>query len=158
MMKRILLTFLTFFLFVGFANAAGTCTVSGPSYGNFEGIRTSVALIRVDCTADAADQSYPDTTIERVGGYLIAVYFIPGTVTVPTNLMDMTVELGSTGFDLMGGAAADLVTSANATITPLVGEVSAPAGFSGDLIVKLANNSVNSATLTYWLMIDHSKQ
>lgn len=153
-MKRILITLLTILLFAGLSHAAGTCTDPSMFLGHLDGPKTSNVRVQVDCTADAADGSYPDTTIGNVGGYLMSVDFDPGTVTVPTTGIDMTVELGSTGIDLLGGAGADIVTSADALITPLVGAVSAPKSFTGNLIVKFSGNTENSATLTYYLNID----
>ncbi len=136
------------------AHAAGTCTEGGQIRAILHGSGASVVQTQVDCVADAADGSFPDTAITNVGGNLRAVYFIPGAVTVPTNAMDMTVELGTTGFDLLGGSGADLSTSANSALTPDLGPVYAPAPFAGNLNVTLSNNSVNSATLTYILIFE----
>lgn len=161
-MKKLLLTILIL-LFAGSSYGAGTCIVNGPIRGDMLGGKTSNYVIRVDCTADSSDGSYPETPIGRgndtypignIGGYLMSVTFDPGTGTVPLTGMDMTLEFGATNIDLLGGAGANLVTSADALITPLVGEVSAPVGFTGDLLLSLTNNNVNSATLTIYINID----
>ncbi len=153
-MKKVLLAIAIVLLFATDGFSVGTCTVGDPQRTKLINGNATAVMISVSCTADAAAATFPESTISNVGGFLMAVYFDPGA-TAPTNLMDMTVELGATNFDLMGGAAANITTSANANaiITPLVGAVSAPAGFAGDLTVTLTGNSVNSATLTYYLII-----
>jgi hypothetical protein len=157
-MKRILLTVLFCWLPVS-VFAAGTCTVGQPKRAELVNYPSTLVQIKVECTGDSSDGSFPEVIIDGVGGHLMSVYFDPGSTT-PTTAMDMTVELtnlveGSpvtTDIDLLGGAGANIDTSADALITPLVGAVSVPVGFYGDLNVTLTGNSVNSATLTYYLI------
>lgn len=128
---------------------AGTCTVGEAVRGILHGAGTTVIQVQVDCVADASDGSFPNTSIPNVGGNLRAVYVIPGTVTVPTTAFDLTVELGTTGYDLLGGQGADLSSSEDSAITPSLGtDIYAPAPFAGDITQVLSGNSVNSATLT----------
>ena len=128
---------------------AGECTVNDPIRGILHGAGTTVIQIQVDCVGDASTGSFPDTVIPGVGGNLRAVYVVPGTTTVPTNELDLTVELGDTGYDLLGGQGADLSTSENSPITPCLGtDIYAPAPFAGTITQKISGNYVASATLT----------
>ena len=139
---------------VAAAHAAGTCAVATgwPKRAVLHGAGTSVIEYKVDCTADASDGSYPALTIGDVGGCLKEMHFLPGTVTVPTNLMDVTLARG--GIDLLGGNGADLSTSANSIVLPYDHDsnINIPC-FAGDLVLTHTNNSVNSATLTEYIML-----
>ena len=151
-MKKLILS-LIIALFASTAWAAGTCTVATPTRAVLHGAGTSTIMISVACTADAADGSFPDTTISNVGGIILNVYADPGA-TAPTTAMDMTLELGTTGIDLLGGAGANIATAADALITPAntAGDNYIP-GFAGDLTLKQSGNSVNSAGITYYIVL-----
>lgn len=154
LMKIMAMGFLIALTWAGIVCAAGSCTTPTQTRGTLHSVGTSIIQVAVTCTADAADGSFPDVLIENVGGNLLSVYVDPGT-TAPTTAFDMTVELGTTGIDLLGGAGADIATAADAMITPLIGTPSVPAGFAGNLTVTLSNNSVNSATVTYYLILTY---
>jgi len=148
-MKRLLISTLAIFLLsVGFSFAAGTCTVAGPTTGTLHSVASSGVQIIVTCTADAADGSYPETTISDVGGYLMPSFFVPSAVTVPTNAMDITLE-DSSGADILNTEGMNITTSAQAKFPEQ------PVPFVGDLTLKPINNSENSAIFILTLNFAH---
>ena len=111
----------------------------------------TMTSIVVDFTADASDASFPNDESYRIDGFITNAYFVPGA-TAPTTGFDVTVEW--LGVDLLGGAGADIVTSANALISPAntAGDIQY-AGFVGNITPKAINNSVNSATFKLILIV-----
>jgi len=121
--------------------------------GSLLGGKTDIKMAKVAFIADASNGSFPSADVEAAGGFITNVYVNPGT-TAPTDAIDLTVELGTTGIDLLGGAGANITTAADAIITPknTLGDMSMP-GFAGDLLVKITGNSVNSAGVDVYLIL-----
>ena len=118
--------------------AAGTCTVTQRAIGN---IRTITAT----CTADAADGSFPNTTLPVIEGRLLALVTNPGA-TAPQDEYDVTVE-DQHGHNVLQGVGANRDT-ANTEKAAIVysGTGTHPPVDDGDtLTLKIAGNNVNSA-------------
>jgi hypothetical protein len=126
--------------------AAGTVTQAHSTTGN-------IRKVVFTCTADAADGSFPATAITRkVEGRLIQLITDPGT-TAPTDNYDITLVDGN-GLDVLQGVGANRDTAntesaaivfSSTSINPVVDE-------SDTLTLTIANNSVNSATITITLV------
>ena len=148
-MKKLVLIFALFF--AGSVLADEVCTESLYATGLMEGKKTYI--VKVACTADSSDGVFADETISSYSGNIIHVWPDPGG-TAPTTAMGITLELGTTGIDLLGGAGTDIdTTTDDVGITPAIGSANVPAAFAGDIVLKQSNNSVNSATIDYYITI-----
>lgn len=104
-------------------------------------------LIRLDVNyvADDSTGAIPDVTTDSFAGLIVGVTHNPGA-TAPTTLMDV-VATDSNGIDVLCGAGANIVTTANMTRVPYPDSTSyGPFPFVGQLTVSMSGNSVNSAT------------
>jgi len=100
------------------------------------------------CTADAEDASFPDTVITTpIEGWLTDIEANPGT-TSPTNNYDITIEDGE-GHDVLEACGANKpMVLTHKTRIIYSGENLHPIVDRNDtLTLKIANNSVNSATV-----------
>jgi hypothetical protein len=132
--------------------AAGSCTQTLLGRATLHGSGAEMVVVKVACTADAADGSIPATTVSGVGGNLQAVFVDMGATAPTSAAYDVLVKATSMAdADLLGGAGANLTTTADQWVTPLVGNVYAPAPFYGDLSVAHTGNAVNSATPTVYM-------
>lgn len=147
-MKRILAGLVvSVFIWSGYSFAAGkVCTVTPGEKTYLLASETDIVVVEVNCTADDADAAFDATSVvERVGGWLVAYEFIPGT-TAPTTLMDLTL-LNADGHDVLGGNGSDIVTTTTTKRPPLDSDSNSfPAEVFGDLTPVPTGNSVNSAT------------
>lgn len=104
----------------------------------------AVRWARILATGDAANGSFPATTLRSLGvhidGTLLAIETNPGAVA-PTDNYDITL-VDADGLDRLGGVGADRDT-AN-TEYAAVGRVCSP---DDTLTLTIVNNSVNSATI-----------
>lgn len=126
--------------------AAGTVTQTHQRVGN---IRKAIFTV----TADAADASVPATAISvKIEGRLVQLITDPGA-TAPTDNYDITLVDGN-GLDVLQGVGANRDTTnteaaaivfAGTSINPVVDE-------TDTLTLTIANNLVNSATLTVTLV------
>jgi predicted RNA methylase len=122
--------------------AVGTVTQTYYSAGNVRKVAFAV-------TADAAAGTVPNTVLTTaIEGRLLAIETNPGS-TAPTDNYDITLEDGE-GFDVLQGVGANRDTAnteraaiviASTSLHPVVDETDV-------LTLKIANNSVNSATIT----------
>lgn len=104
----------------------------------------NVYKIVLDIIGDVSDGTVPDTDIVGISGYIERVEYVVGS-TAPTTGFDLTIENDS-GFDILGGAGADIVSASNAAFIPIQdGSTLGPVPFVGTLTVKIANTSVNSS-------------
>lgn len=121
--------------------------------------RPSMATLRLTCTADAANGSFPAMVINPLavdinnssfdirGLKLYSVKAIPGD-TAPTDATDCTIT-DADGVDLLGGKGADLIDATSKTWVPFGPSTFAlPALITGDISINITNNSVNSAQTT----------
>jgi len=127
---------------------AGTVTVTRSFVEQGKGSKSvRCEKVRLSCTADATNGSFPDTPL-NLQGYIMKVVTNPGS-TAPTDNYDIAI-LDEHGSD----AALECLTNrdtANSetvyvywTTTP---GAPIPAFFCGDYTVRFSNNSVNSATV-----------
>jgi hypothetical protein len=109
--------------------------------------------ITVSFTADAADGSIPDTSVNMVG-WLVKVITNPGS-TAPTDNWDITLKdpLGS-DLDAAGGLLLNRDTTNTEQVYPVISGAVTPLFLAGDYGVAMAGNSVNSATgtVTFYLV------
>lgn len=118
---------------------AGTTTTTHQKVGH-------VRRILVDFVADAANGSVPDTVLPSFEGRIAELTTNPGAVA-PTDNYDLTL-IDDEGSDRLQGLGANRDT-ANTETVPVVyasSTIHPPVGFAETLTLKLANNSVNSAT------------
>lgn len=102
-----------------------------------------MTTIELTCVADAADGSFPNTTITALREwFLYSIETVPGG-TAPTANYDVELQ-SSRATDLLGGNGADR----SATAKELAYPATAPAMVDGTLTQVISNNSVNSATIT----------
>jgi len=131
--------------------AAGTVVVTAETLPNND-IRTLIFT----CTADAADGSFPDTTLTADQyAYVRGFHFYqaltdPGS-TAPTANYDIVVN-DAYGGDISGGELSDRSSTATERIAPKVGNAYGGATVNSNLTVQISNNSVNSATVVIILM------
>jgi hypothetical protein len=126
--------------------AAGTITQTHYTIGN-------IRKVVFTCTADAANGSYPATAISApIEGRLIQLITDPGS-TAPTDNYDITL-VDANGLDVLQGVGANRDTAnteaaavvfTSTSVNPVVDE-------SDTLTLTIANNSVNSATITITLV------
>ncbi|MGE0460904.1 MAG: hypothetical protein AB7Q16_06005 [Vicinamibacterales bacterium] len=145
-MRRCGLTIAFAWLLASTLLAAGTVTQTHFRVGN-------IRKVVFACTADAANGSFPATAISvPIEGRLIQLITDPGA-TAPTDNYDITLVDGN-GLDVLQGVGANrdtAVTEAAAivfsgtSVHPVVDE-------SDTLTLTIANNIVNSATLTVTLV------
>lgn len=118
---------------------AGTTTVTHSKFG-------IVRRVVVDFVADASDGSVPDTLLPGFEGRLMELTTNPGAVA-PTDNYDLTL-IDDEGNDRLQGLGANRDT-VNTESVPLVyagSTIHPPVGLYESLTLKLANNSVHSAT------------
>lgn len=120
--------------------AAGTVTVAHRAIGS---IRTITATI----TADAADGSVPNTVLPKFEGRILAIETNPGA-TAPTDNYDVTIE-DAHAFDVLLGVGAnrDTANTEKAAVLVASSSVFSVVDEADVLTLKVANNSVNSATI-----------
>lgn len=95
--------------------------------------------ITINWVADSSDGSVPDLTIPDIRGMVTIIQTNPGS-TAPTDNYDLQlVPSTDTGLDILGGALSNRDTSSSEAVYPGV-------VLNGTYILKLSNNSVNSAT------------
>lgn len=127
-------------------DAVGTVTQTHYRVGN---IRKVVFVV----TADAADATIPATAIAvPIEGRLVQLITDPGA-TAPTDNYDITL-LDGNGLDVLQGVGANRDT-ANTEAAPIVftGTSVHPVVDESDVLtLTIANNAVNSATITVTLI------
>lgn len=126
---------------------AGTVTVTyGSQQLNGGGKLKSVT---VAWTADAADASVPNTSLENLKGRLLKAITNPGA-TAPTDNYDIKLldNLDTTA-DALDGLLMDRDTANTEVELPAV-----PPVLAGDYTFNLTNNAVNSATGVLILLIE----
>lgn len=128
---------------------AGTVSVSASVDQNKGLAVLTAAWVADKTTATVPDTDLPSNFIELIKGwYLYAVDTKPGEDDeAPTADYDVTLE-DDYGFDILGGAGGDRSATTAERVMPLWGNNPLPAPIYGALILKIANNSVNSATGT----------
>jgi len=150
------------FLFssLAFGAGSGTTVTSDVIYDNHY-TDASVRVVTVIFTADDSDGSIPNTTLNRnttgithgsIKGWHLWEMFIDCTSGVtPTDDSDMYVY--QDGNDLIGGNGVDKVdgSTVNSVYPGIDGSGPYPRPVSGDLILTISNNSVNSAVGTITL-------
>ena len=160
-MKRTtqLILFVLVLFYGAYVHAAGSsCTASTAVGAVLQGKLTGIHTIAVSCTADDTDGSFPaDTSLTNVGGCLMSVYINPGATAPQDGAFDFAVKAdidadGTADVDILDGAGTNLTTTADITITPLVGGAYVPACFSGNLIVVPSGSNVNDATFDAMLV------
>lgn len=126
----------------------------------------NLLVLTVNCEAKGAGEGageFADVALdisEITGWYITEVRTYPDAVVPPTDKYDITIE-DEDGFDVMGGTLADRADDAVERAFPLVNEIVIPVGeeevsypqyagvpIYGDLTLKIANNSVESAITT----------
>lgn len=119
--------------------AVGTTTVTHYTLG-------TVRRIQVDFVASSTDGSVPDTVLPAIEGRLMELTTNPGS-TAPTANYDLTL-IDAEGVDRLQGVGANRHTSATESAIPVYsGSTIHPVVSRTDVLtLKLANNSVNSAT------------
>lgn len=118
-------------------------TAPSPQVPNLDGW-----VIHIRCIADAADGSYPNTTLPQAGGgientdglYFYQLVTNPGS-PAPTDNYDITAIATNTGLDLLGGNGANRDTSTTETAAP----ATLSTVFLGPVSFRTSGNSVNSA-------------
>lgn len=118
---------------------AGTITETAYKLGN-------IRRLVFDCTGDASDGSFPDTTItEKIDGFLLALETNPGA-TAPSANYDITIEDGE-AVDVLTSLGANRHTSSTEYVNLVVDTYfHRPVSSSDSLTLKIANNSNTSAT------------
>lgn len=118
---------------------AGSTTVTHYTQGY-------VRKVQIDWIADAADGSVPDTVLPRIEGRLYELTTNPGA-TAPTDNYDLTLEDAEAIDRLQGvGANRDTANTEVAAIVYSGSTIHPPVSLADVLTLKLANNSVHSAT------------
>lgn len=98
----------------------------------------------------ATDGTKAAISFPAVKGFLYAFESDPGS-TAPTDNYDVTIT-NSAGVDIMGAEATNRDTSVSERAFPKVGTGTfQPAPAHSDMSVNITNNSVNSATGTFYL-------
>lgn len=118
---------------------AGSTTVTHYTIGH-------VRKVVVDWVADAAAGTIPDTVLPVLEGRLMELTTNPGAVA-PTDNYDITLEDGE-GVDRLQGVGVNRDTANTETAIPVYsGSTVHPVVSRSDVLtLKIANNSVNSAT------------
>lgn len=158
-MRLLIAALLSVFIYSS-AFAAGTCT---PSYrwGKVDTTKfTDTFQVKLSCTADAADASFPDTTLSSVGGSLVKVYVdddpdgVGAGLGMTDDAVDLTVTLGDSDIDLLNGQGTNLDTTSGYLILTPTDSDSNPSWspFAGDITVSFAQNAVNEATADIYLV------
>lgn len=117
---------------------AGTIVIAHTTIGH-------VRKVQATCTADAADGSFPATTLPSFEGRLLAIATNPGA-TAPQDNYDVTLP-NQHGHDVLQGCALNRDTS-NTEQTPVFysGTGTHPAVAASDVLtLTIAGNNVNSA-------------
>lgn len=154
-MRRAIWMVVVLLALAGKAGAAGSCASSGLERAILNGTGTDMIMASVSCTADAADGSIPDVTLQSVGGYLVAVCVDMGATPPTSETYDIYVKADAIAdIDLLGGNGVNLTTTADLCFPPKHGGVFLSAPFAGSLTVSQSGNAVNSATPTIYLLFD----
>ena len=118
---------------------AGTITQTHNKLGK-------IGVITFTCTADAADGSFPSTTIDdAIEGKLLALETNPGA-TAPTDNWDVAIT-DAEGVDVLQGCGANrhTTTSQKAAIVFSGTSLNPPVDKTDTLALVITGNSVNSA-------------
>lgn len=133
------------------AGSWSTVTRSNKNIGKYSPDRF-IEVVEATFTGDASNGSVPDLTIPGgLYGYIIKVLTNPGS-TAPTDNYDLTC-IGDDGEDLFVGAGVDRDTANTEVFAPVISGGATPAIAAGGATLKIANQSVNSATgkVQIWL-------
>ena len=136
--------------FIASAYAAGSsCVVTSTKLALMDYAPTATYDVTVTCVADDTDGSFPELDITNVGGTLVNVKYYPDGTTAPSAGMNLSIQLGETGIELLGEDGTDLVATADAILSPknTSGDIY-PASFEGDIKLVATGNSVNDAGFT----------
>ena len=119
--------------------AVGTTATTHENYGH-------IRRITVDFVASSTDGSVPDTVLPRFEGRIAELTTNPGAVA-PTDNYDLTL-IDAEGADRLQGLGAnrDTATTESVPVVYTASTIHPPVGLWDVLTLKLANNSVNSAT------------
>lgn len=130
---------------------AGTITSTISQFGSFNSTLGMYPgfVITANCTADAADGSFPATVLARTGAdlantdglWLQQMVTNPGS-TAPQDNYDITIT-DVDGVDLLGGAGANRDTANSEVAFPTI--TARP--LNGNITLTITNNNVNSATV-----------
>lgn len=122
---------------------AGTVTVTRTKfYGPNQ--KVIIEKINLACVGDAANGSFPATTVNMFGK-LVHVITNPGA-TAPTANYDIALgHPDDTSADLLGGALANRSATVTELVYPTVSSL--PVWVAGDTSFAITNNIVNSATI-----------
>lgn len=134
-------------MLASFAHGAGTNAITSVTpYAN------GVTHVLITWTADSSDHTTPDLTLSGYRGQYLCQMWTNPSSTAPTDDYDITLNYD--GGDLLKGGGLNRDTANTEVTYPVItatyqgGCVYVP----GDLVVNIANNSVNSAGGTILLI------
>jgi hypothetical protein len=124
---------------------ASTNVLTSREYSN------GVKVVTAQMTCDAGSPAFTDVNLEERGKRLMQVTIKPGTPG-PTDNSDISITDGITGVNLVATNGVDAVDNATTNVI-------APDNTSniivGGLTVAIANNAVNAAVITVYLVFAH---
>ena len=135
----------------GTAHAAGSSSSYSIQWG--ESRTGRMAVVTWVWVADDTNATVPDSALSTTHAALLKYYFadmgetIPGAVTAPTALYDVTLD-DTNGMDVFGGKLTNRSDTAKEQVLPAIGGALGSRAVHTGLTLKIANNSVNSATGT----------
>lgn len=120
---------------------AGTIAQSHAKFGK-------IGVVRFTCTADAADGSFPSTTLdEDFEGLLLAFETNPGS-PAPTTNYDIAIT-DAEGCDVLGGVGANRHPTLTEKVAVIFADTSMypPVDKTDVLTLAITGNAVNSAVI-----------
>jgi hypothetical protein len=109
--------------------------------------------LTIVCTADAANGSFPATSLTGLRGWVLKVITKPGGTTPTANYDIALNDPDATSLDAFGGALANRAASTQEQVAPVLSGATTPVFLNGDYSLALTNNSVNSAVVTIYMYI-----
>jgi len=112
-----------------------------------------MAVVTWVWVADSSNATVPDSALSTTHAGLLKYFFadmgetIPGGVTAPTALYDVTLE-DDNDMDVFGGKLTNRSDTAKEQVLPAIGGALGDRPIHSGLTLKIANNSVNDATGT----------
>lgn len=109
--------------------------------------RGDIGVITCTCTGDAADGSFPATTLDvKISGRLLALETNPSAVAPSANY-DITL-VDNEGLDVLHSCGLNRHTSTTEKVPIVFGTYfNPPVEKSDDLVLTITGNSVNSAVI-----------
>ena len=146
-MKKVLILIGLLLLISTQAFAAGTCTES--KY--YESSDNGIVAIKVACTADSGDASFPNETI-NINGYILKVETDPGATGPTDDALDIVLNAAGSSVDVMGGELLNRDETDSEVAMPKNGN-----GYGATYVDKvtmvMTNNLVNSAVVDVYIWI-----